>query len=91
MRKKIKESKVITDDEFQSVSQSDRENLPKIGVRCLFIFRSWDTYPVDNFRAYGYRDDVDTVYLPLYKIHLSILCVKSWYATGGELFYNGNI
>lgn len=81
----------ISDDDFQPVELKGKENLPEIGQRCLFQLRTWKDRPVRNFRCYGYRDDVNSIYVPLYKTRLSILCVKGWIVQPGNPFYNGNI
>lgn len=84
--------KVPVPEELQPVEINGRENLPAVGQRCLFVLRSWKDRPVlTGFRAYGYRDDEDSVYLPLHKVKLSILCVKQWRIELGEHFYNGHI
>lgn len=80
----------ILDKDFQPTEFMGRENLPKIGERCIFILRSWDDRPVQNFRCFGYRDDVNTIYIPLYKKSLHKLCLKSWFRIGGEDFANGH-
>lgn len=82
----------LKDEDFQPVELKDKENLPAIGQRCLFILRSWKDKPVRNgFRVYGYRDDKKTIYIPLYKTKLNILCVKSWHVEPGAPFYDGNL
>lgn len=81
----------IRDEDFQPTEFNGRENLPKIGERCIFILRSWDNRPVQNIRFFGYRDDVNSIYIPLYKKKLHKLCLKSWFRIGGEDFYDGHL
>lgn len=83
--------KELSEDQFQPVELKGKENLPAIGQRCLFILRSWKDKPVSNFRVYGYRDDKSTIYIPLYKTKLNVICIKSWRIEPGAPFYDGNL
>lgn len=86
----------IKDEDFSPTELDDGSvNLPKMGERCLFLLRAWprpDGRVVHRgFRAFGYREDTEVVYLPYHRAHVPTVCVKGWVRVSGPLYHDGHL
>lgn len=86
----------IKDEDFEPIELDDGSvNLPKMGERCLFLLRAWprpDGRVVHRgFRAFGYREDTEVVYLPYHRAHVPTVCVKGWVRVSGPLYHDGHL